>query len=86
MKIFIYKTLSVMFLAYVVFEFTVGRRLDKFESRVETLKSKEQRDRTLDKIKEEIRRANNRDYILSQEDRVLISDFINKLKKELALE
>jgi len=86
MKIFIYKTLIVMLFVYLVFEFTVGKRLDKFERQIEILQSKEERNRTIDKIRKEIKRANNREYILSQEDRILISDFLKKLGKELSLE
>ena len=86
MKIFIYKTLIVMLLVYLVFEFTVGKRFDKFERQIEILQSKEERNRTIDKIRKEIKRANNREYILSQEDRILISDFLKKLGKELSLE
>ena len=79
MKIFIYKTLIVMLFVYLVFEFTVGKRLDKFERQIEILQSKEERNRTIDKIRKEIKRANNREYILSQEDRILISDFLKKV-------
>ena len=86
MKIFIYKTLIVMLFVYLVFEFTVGKRLDKFERQIDILQSKEERNRTIDKIREEIKRANSREYILSQEDRILISDFLKKLRKELPLE
>ena len=75
-----------MLFVYLVFEFTVGKRLDKFERQIEILQSKEERNRTIDKIRKEIKRANNREYILSQEDRILISDFLKKLGKELSLE
>ncbi len=86
MKIFIYKTLIVMVFVYLVFEFTVGKRLDKFERQVEVLQSKEERNRIVDKVREEIKSANSREKILSQEDRILISDFLKKLRKELYLE
>ena len=75
-----------MLLVYLVFEFTVGKRLDKFERQIEILQSKEERNRTIDKIRKEIKIANNKEYILSQEDRILISDFLKKLGKELSLE
>tara|TARA_Y100000590_G_scaffold166989_1_gene191210 strand:+ start:8342 stop:8602 length:261 start_codon:yes stop_codon:yes gene_type:complete len=86
MKIFIYKTLIVMLFVYLVFEFTIGKRLDKFERQIEILQSKEERNRTIDKIRKEIKSANSREYILLEEDRILISDFFKKLRKELSLE
>tara|TARA_B100000029_G_scaffold402276_1_gene401720 strand:- start:394 stop:621 length:228 start_codon:yes stop_codon:yes gene_type:complete len=75
-----------MVFVYLVFEFTVGKRLDKFERQVEVLQSKEERNRIVDKVREEIKSANSREKILSQEDRILISDFLKKLRKELYLE
>ena len=34
MKLFIYKTLIVIFLAYILFEFTIGQKIKKFESKI----------------------------------------------------
>tara|TARA_Y100000590_G_scaffold394368_1_gene473484 strand:+ start:1829 stop:2098 length:270 start_codon:yes stop_codon:yes gene_type:complete len=83
MKIFIYKTLIVVFFVFILFEFTIGSKIKKFENKIENFSSKQERQKTIDKVRKEIQRANNKENILSLEDRKLISKFINKIIKEL---
>ena len=52
MKIFIYKALIVVFLFFLLFEFTIGQKIRKIDSKIENLKSKQE---SLEKIKEEKR-------------------------------
>ena len=86
MKIFIYKALIVTLLFYVLFEFTIGRQISRFDTAVQYLKSHEGRDEILVKIKKEIKKGNQKETYLDDEERELIITFINKIKKELALE
>ena len=51
MKLFIYKTLIVIFLAYILFEFTIGQQIKKFESKIDNLYSKQEREKIADKMK-----------------------------------
>tara|TARA_B100000029_G_C17224944_1_gene833203 strand:- start:437 stop:706 length:270 start_codon:yes stop_codon:yes gene_type:complete len=83
MKIFIYKTLIVVFFVFILFEFTIGSKIKKFENKIENFNSKQERQKVIDKVRKEIQRANNKENILSLEDRKLISKFINKIMKEL---
>ena len=83
MKLFIYKTLIVTFVAIVLFEFTIGQKIKKFESKIENLSSKQEREKIVGKIRKEIKRANQKETILSVEDRKLLSEFIKKIKDEL---
>jgi len=86
MKLFIYKTLIVVFFAFVLFEFTLGQKIKKIENQILTFSSKQEREKIANKIREEINRANERDKILSSEDRDLLSTFINKIINELDLD
>ena len=85
MKLFIYKALIVIFLAYMLFEFTIGQKIKKFESKIQNLNSKVEREKIADKIRKEIENANQKETILSTKDRELLSTFINKIFDELNL-
>ena len=84
MKIFIYKTSIVIISIYLLFQFTIGQALKNYESKVENLlHNKQGREQILDKIKKEIKKANEKENILTTEERELLSNFINKIQKEL---
>lgn len=86
MKLFIYKTLIVIFFAYILFEFTIGQKIRKFENKIENINSKQEREKIADKIRKEIGRANQKETILAPKDRKLLSVFINKIIEELNLD
>mgnify|MGYP000073616562 CR=1 FL=1 len=86
MKVFIYKALIVVFLSFLLFEFTIGQKIKKIDSKIENLNSKGEREKIANKIRKEIERANRKENILSAKDRELLSKFINKIIKELNLE
>ena len=70
----------------MLFEFTLGQKIKKIENQILTFSSKQEREKIANKIREEINRANERDKILSSEDRDLLSTFINKIINELDLD
>ena len=84
MKIFIYKTLIVIFAAYLLLQFTVGLKIREYEKKLESLiYSKQTREKVIEKIKEEIKTANQKENLFTSEERELLSNFINKIQKEL---
>ena len=86
MKIFIYKTLIVLVASYLLFQFTIGQILKSYESKVENyLYNKQGRQEILNKIKDEITSANQKESIFSPEEREILSKFINKVRKELSV-
>ena len=86
MKIFIYKTLIMIFSVYVLFQLTIGQKIKNYETRLENiLYNKEKREQIIEKVKGEIKTANQKENLLTPEERVLLSDFINKIQKELSL-
>ena len=87
MKIFIYKTLIVITSIYFLFQFTIGQEIRNYEAQIEILlNDKQNREKIVDKIKKEIRSANNKENIFTPEEKELLSNFINKLQKELSLD
>tara|TARA_B100000745_G_scaffold291404_1_gene231206 strand:- start:1459 stop:1731 length:273 start_codon:yes stop_codon:yes gene_type:complete len=84
MKIFIYKTLIVVLSFYLLFQLTVGQIFRSYETKIEDmLYNKQGRELILEKIKKEIRAANQKENIFTGEEKELLSNFINKIKKEL---
>ena len=86
MKIFIYKTSIVVISIYLLFQFTIGQALKNYESKVENLLyNKQGREQIVEKIKKEIKRANEKENLFTAEERELLSNFINKIQKELSI-
>mgnify|MGYP001339950351 FL=1 len=87
MKIFIYKTLIVIFSVYLLFQFTVGLKIGEYEKKLESLiYNKQTREKIIEKVKEEIKIANQKESLFTSEERELLSNFINKIQKELSNE
>ena len=87
MKIFIYKTSIVIISIYLLFQFTIGQVLKNYESKVESLLyNKQGREQILEKIKKEIKKANEKENLFTTEEKELLSSFINKIQKELSID
>ena len=85
MKIFIYKTLIVIFSVYLLFQFTVVLKIREYEKKLENLiYNKQTREKIIEKVKEEIKAANQKENLFTSEERELLSNFMNKIQKELS--
>ena len=67
----------------LVFEFTIGKKISQFGGKVDSISSKEGRKETINKLREEIKKAVKKERYLSKEDAKLINEFILKIQKEL---
>ena len=85
MKIFIYKCLIASFIFLILFYLTFGVIKRQLLTEIENLKSKENIEHVKDKIRTEITKANKKDKILSNNDKKIINEFLNKLQSELKL-
>ena len=83
MKIFVYKTIFVILCVYVLYQFTIGKKIAYYEYKFKNLTTDQGRENIRDKIREEIRKANEKDKILNDEDKKLIKKFISKIQEEL---
>ena len=83
MRQYIYKTIIIVIAFILVFEFTIGKTINKFDQKIEALFSKDGRKETIVSIKNEMQKAIDKENYLTKEERVLINNFITKIKKEL---
>ena len=83
MKNFIYKALIAALFLIIVFEFTIGKRIDPIKQNIDKISNKEGREVLLEKIRKEMRNGLEKEYILTEEDRILIYNFFNKIKSEI---
>lgn len=83
MKSFIYKTIIVLIAIILLYEFTIGKQIALFKDRFEILLSKEGRRDGVDKIRNEIQKAVNKERYLSKEDAILLNKFIKKIQEEV---
>ncbi len=84
MKIFIYKTLFIFVCIFVIFQLTLGAKINQLNNELEKFKSQENINNMKNKLRNELKNAVSKENYLSPEDAKLINDFINKLKKELS--
>ncbi|MBA1339025.1 MAG: hypothetical protein FD550_000299 [Pelagibacterales bacterium] len=83
MRSYIYKILIAVVALIIVFEFTIGKTIDKINQQTELLLTKEGRKGMISSIKSEMEKAVKKKNYLDEDERVLINNFINKIKNEL---
>ena len=83
MRNYIYKTIIAVIALIIVFEFTIGKTLKKITSQTDIILTKEGRKQMVSSIKNEMQRAIKKENYLKEEERILINNFINKIKSEL---
>ena len=83
MRNYIYKTLIAVIALIVVFEFTVGKTINRISSQTEILFTKEGRKGMVSSIKIEMEKAIKKENYLDEDERILINQFIKKIKNEL---
>lgn len=83
MREFIYKAIIVAVIFGIFFEFTIGRRIDPLVNSLNTLSDRQGRKDLKDKLRKEMRKALEKEYIIKEDDRILIYKFINKIKSEI---
>tara|TARA_B100000029_G_C17190520_1_gene820435 strand:- start:240 stop:461 length:222 start_codon:yes stop_codon:yes gene_type:complete len=69
---------------FLLFHFTIGIKIKQLNYELEKMQSKENIEIFKDKVRNELKNALKKDNYLDPEDAKLISDFINKLQKEVS--
>ena len=85
MKIFIYKTAIITLIFAITFEILIGSRINEFKRQINELSAKQNREKIMIKIKDEIQKANQKENYFTEEEKVLFSTFFKKIFKELDL-
>ncbi len=83
MKIFVYKTIFILVGIYLLYQFTIGIKIESYERNLKNFTNDQGREQIRNKIREELRKANSKDQILEIEDRKLLKEFITKIQNEL---
>ena len=83
MRQYIYKTIIAVMALIIVFEFTIGKTINKFDQKAEIIFTKEGRKNMVNSVKDEMQKAINKEYYLTEDERVLINKFISKIRNEL---
>ena len=84
MRSFIYKALIITFIFIIAFENTIGKRLDPIVQNINKFSDEQGRKELINKLRKEMRKSLNKEYILKEDDRILINRFINKLSNEIS--
>ena len=84
MRSFIYKALIITFIFIIAFELTIGKRLDPIVQNINKFSNEQGRKELINKLRKEMRKGLNKEYILKEDDRILINRFINKLSNEIS--
>tara|TARA_Y100001936_G_C15931877_1_gene589811 strand:- start:601 stop:858 length:258 start_codon:yes stop_codon:yes gene_type:complete len=85
MRNYIYKAIITGIVIVFVFEFTIGRKFNQINEKVDSFFTKEGRKEIVINLKKEIKKANEKENYLDEEERTLLRDFILKIKSELNL-
>ena len=83
MRQFIYKMVIFVIAIILIYEFTIGKQISNLKNKTDVFASKEGRKEGVNKLREEIKKAINKERYLSKEDAKLINEFIAKIQKEL---
>ena len=84
MKKFIYKMVIFIIATVLIYEFTIGKQINRYTDKLNTISSKEGRKESVTKLKEELKKGIKKERYLSKEDAKLINQFLNKIQKELS--
>ena len=84
MKIFIYKTIFILIGIYILYMFTFGIKINSSERSLKNLANDQGRELIRNKIRNELKKATERDQILKPEDREILKKFITKIQNELS--
>ncbi len=83
MRGFIFKAIIITFIFIIGFEFTIGKRIDPIVEIMNKFSDKQGRKELINKLRKEMRKGLEKEYMLKEDDRVLTYNFFNKLMSEI---
>ena len=83
MRQYIYKIIIAVVALIIVFEFTIGKTINKFNQKAEIIFTKEGRKSMVNSVKDEMQKAIKKENYLTEDERMLINKFISKIRSEL---
>ena len=83
MRMFIYKCIVVFLGIYLTYNFTIGKKIDQYETQLMFLLTDQGREKIRNLIRKEIQNSVDNEFLFKKDDRVLLKEFIDKIKREL---
>ena len=83
MRGFIYKTVIIVFLFIIGFEFTIGKRIDPIVENLNKFTDEQGRKELINKLRKEMNKGLEKEFMLREDDRILVYNFFNKLMSEI---
>ena len=83
MRLFIYKSLVIFIGIYLLYNFTVGKKIDYYEKKLVNIATDEGREALRNLIRKEIKNTIDNENVFDPEDRVLVKKLLEKIRKEL---
>ncbi len=80
---FIYKCIVVFLGIYLTYNFTIGKKIDQYETQLMFLLTDQGREKIRNLIRKEIKNSVDNEFLFKKDDRVLLKEFIDKIKREL---
>lgn len=85
MREYTIKIIIALIALYVLFKITIGALVDNYISKVRSFTDHSQRIEVKEKILEEMKKGVEKPNFFSDEERIIISNFLNKIINELNL-
>tara|TARA_B110000305_G_C19113525_1_gene480853 strand:+ start:366 stop:632 length:267 start_codon:yes stop_codon:yes gene_type:complete len=83
MREYLIKLVIAIIALYILFKITIGSILNTYFSKIEKLTNQNQRVEIKEKILQEMKKGSEKENIFSNKERVIISNFLQKLIDEL---
>ena len=85
MRIFLVKTIIVIVAVFFLYQFTIGSEISNLRNTLASFSDPGKREMIKEKLKDEMRKGIQKEEYFDEEDRVLKSQFLKKILKELDL-
>ena len=82
MRGFIYKAVIIAFIFIIGFEFTIGKRIDPIVENLNKF-TEQGRKELINKLRKEMNKGLEKEFMLREDDRILVYNFFNKLMSEI---
>ena len=83
MRGFIYKATIITFIFIIAFEFTIGKRIDPIVENLNKFTNEQGRKELIGKLRKEMNKGLEKEFMLKEDDRILVYNFFNKLMSEI---
>ena len=83
MRGFIYKAVIIAFIFIIGFEFTIGKRIDPIVENLNKFTNEQGRKELINKLRKEMNKGLEKEFMLREDDRILVYSFFNKLMSEI---